>query len=340
MALVGVAAAVAAIAPARAARRVGIDQGTPAAATSRTAKAVGAQVGATDALVACGTRLLGKPVFLTIDSAFFDKPFACPEARAAFAPAMQGLGLRMFESADSAVLIPEWAFERKETGLYYAWKQIAVQMAVEEFQPIDDSGSVVKALQPGEPQLLANAIYRSARTPPLGRFSMGTDHANTSVSAPLTLTLGEVVLKPGVRSIVATWGNEGGFRRLVYGEIVDGRYTFAWDSPVISGRNPTLAFEDVDGDGVKEICLSTLLGRHDMLVSIFTRTGDELTRQERCVTEWVDDRSRKPASACPVSGEQVNLQPPVNGRRDLQVETSGGSYRLVLKGKRYIRTSR
>jgi hypothetical protein len=341
IALVGVTVAAAAVMPARASRHAGTQQGTAAAAASRTTKAIGTGLGATDALVACGMGLLEKPVFLSMDSAFFDEPFTCPVARAAFAPAMRGLGLRVFESADSAVLIPEWAFESKGTGLYYAWKDIAVQIVAGEFQQTDDGAPVVKAPQPDEREPLVKAIYRSARTPPLGRFEMGPSHANTSISESVTLTPVEVVLKPDVRSIVAVWGNEFGLRRVVYGEIVDGRYNFAWDTPVISGLTPTLAFEDVDGDGVKEICVSTRIGRDSMLVSIFSRTGIELTRQDECLTEWVDDdRAKKPTSACPVVGEYVALQPPVNGRRDLQVEARDGPYRLVLKGKRYVKATR
>jgi hypothetical protein len=295
------------------------------------------EVGATDAVVACGTKVLGKPVFLTSNSKFFDKRFTCPESREAFAPAMRTLGLRVFESAEGVVLIPEWSFEEIGNGMYYAWTHLTVRMTIDAFEQVRRDGPIGQPLTPDEQQHIAQTIYRSARTPPLGAFTMGPEAANTTISETVPLTLGAVTLKPGVRSILALWGDDEGRRRLVYGEMVQGQYTFLWDSPVLSGHRASLSFEDVDGDGVREIAFASLFGRYDMLVSIFTRAGVELTRQADCLTDWVNHKSRKPTAVCPVVGEQIDLQPAVAGKRDLLVETRDDSYRLVLKGNRYVR---
>jgi hypothetical protein len=149
------------------------------------------------------------------------------------------------------------------------------------------------------------------------------------------LAVGARSLRPGIRSAFALWGYPNGWRRLIYGELVNGRFELKWDSPILCGYRPALRFEDVDGDGTEEIAVLSTFGRHDMMMSIFSVKGEELTRQPQCVTDWTD---KEHGIACPVVAEDISFENGAGGRKDIVVEGSGeGLYRLSLDGGRYKR---
>jgi hypothetical protein len=72
--------------------------------------------------------------------------------------------------------------------------------------------------------------------------------------------------------------------RIIYGEMNDGKIKLLWDSPVVQVRYMNaLEFQDVDGDGDKEILVGGSLstGKYEWrTLSIFNVNGEEITRQD------------------------------------------------------------
>lgn len=115
---------------------------------------------------------------------------------------------------------------------------------------------------------------------------------------------------------ILAWINQlpdGSVGRFVYGEIRGDKYVALWDSPLFNGvGNPE--FQDVNGDGVKEIVMQSHLcgiGCEDKLI-IFDRNGRELTRQQNCADGgygWV----------CSIDGAEVSLVGAKDGALSIQV---------------------
>lgn len=241
--------------------------------------------------------------------------------------------LRVVESETSVILTPEWRYTHPR--FKYEWTRATVQTEVVQGSVADERA---RKLTPEQLDAAVKAIFEAARTPPLGTVPNGT--AGETVSMEVELDVVVLPLRADVASVVALWGQPGGFRRLVYGELVDGRYVFKWDSPIMSGRSATLSYADVDGDGAAEMTITSFAGRDAMKVSIFSIQGRELTRQVDCPNEWSNRASDRASVACPVVGTELTIEDASNGKRALRVDNEDGSFRMILKNGRYVRTSK
>jgi len=163
----------------------------------------------------------------------------------------------------------------------------------------------------------------------------------TEPSGGLTVKVGVWIaarqLGPDRREVVALWGRLNGWRRLVYGELRNGRFTMAWESPVLTGISPSIRRPDVNADGQPEIATESVFGFRPTatMLSVFTVDGDELTRQEECMTDLMELQGF--AVACPVIDEVVRFEEGGNGRLDILVDGDEGPSRYVLVGNRYRR---
>ena len=94
--------------------------------------------------------------------------------------------------------------------------------------------------------------------------------------------------------------------RIIYGEMQDGKVRLIWDSPVVQVRYmKNLEFQDVDGDGNKEILVDGSLneGKYEWrTLSIFNVDGEEITRQpcKENSFSWYDNPYGD--RACPITG--------------------------------------
>jgi hypothetical protein len=283
-----------------------------------------------DALTLCAAHLFGRPAFVDTSVGPLPDLSVCPSTREGLVDALKESGNRLVESDESVFVTAEQWFNEPVPHLRYKWRQAVMRTKVGDLEPSE-------GMEPAEREEIVKAILRDTRTPPAGVRIDPDDAGGTTVTS-IPLLLGAKTLRPGVKSILALWDNV----RLAYGEIVDGRYQLKWDSPLLSGRNPGLAFPDIDGDGTPEIAVGSFRGR-DRVLTIFNLRGDELTRQPEaeCGTDVsiASHFGDKPQGvACPVFAEYVHVQPAPGGGKQILVEpTNGLPYRLVFRDGRFVR---
>jgi hypothetical protein len=151
-------------------------------------------------------------------------------------------------------------------------------------------------------------------------------------------------LSDTLESVVGVLRQPNGPGRLIVGRRSRDGFTISWDSPLLNTSGLAVGFEDVDGDGVREILVRSsccgLRPSGEALV-IFSVEGDELTRQSDCVLDGiqVDEAS---SAACPVVGERLRLE---SGRDSTKViagyplgggASRAGRLRYVLKDRRFV----
>ena len=129
--------------------------------------------------------------------------------------------------------------------------------------------------------------------------------------------------KPATESVVAVLGVENELRRIAFGRLTNGRFECQWDSPIIGGRDLEVGYSDLDGDGWKEIIVSSEEGMKLPWRSFvaFSHTGQELTRESVCdsgATRGYSDG----AAACPLMGRSFEIRA-VKGSRAKEIISTG-----------------
>lgn len=242
----------------------------------------------------------------------------CPTSHSALEDLMNRDGLRLLDAGEFMYVIPSEFFPPLPAGRDAHWPQVKWRQV-----KISRVVKPAEGMTQEEANDVARMILERARLIPLD-----VDFNKTgTVLLELNVFLYQVRLSPASPLSILAWMNQlpnGSAGRFVYGEIQADKYVTLWDSPLFNGvGNPQ--FEDVDGDGIKEIVMQSHLcgnGCEDKLV-IFDRNGRELTRQQNCSAGgygWV----------CDIDGAEVSL----TGREDgtLNIEVSGWS----ADGKNHI----
>ena len=119
----------------------------------------------------------------------------------------------------------------------------------------------------------------------------------------------------------------------MYGEIRGGHYHPLWDSPLLSDWGSLgWDYKDLDGDGVKEVLVWSSRNPYYRSLVAFDIAGHQLIRETNCVGDGLQGYDET-NSACPILGEDIELDEPVNGRIDIlalsRSDTSPRRYRLI-----------
>src|SRR5262249_39943072 len=94
-------------------------------------------------------------------------------------------------------------------------------------------------------------------------------------------------------------------------------FELLWDSPLLKAFFWGLGYEDLDGDGTKELIFRSDLSREGRIYAIFDLKGRELSRQNTCETTGVFDAK---SGICAIVCEGIDIAPASkNGSRDLFV---------------------
>ena len=114
-----------------------------------------------------------------------------------------------------------------------------------------------------------------------------------------------------------------------------------WDSPLLKALFWGLGYEDLDGDGVKEIVFRSDLSKEGRFYSIFDTAGHELSRQKVCERDSLDMYDEA-TGVCAILCRGLDIQSPGrDGKRDLLVygapDAKGDKpVRLHLTGGRFL----
>src|SRR5262249_47028304 len=155
-----------------------------------------------------------------------------------------------------------------------------------------------------ELQDIASVVYRDARPGLL--FPDGYVEKDGVAKINVVLSVDARPVRPEVRSIVGVWGQARGIGRLIYGEMRAGHFELRWDSPLLKTFFWGLGYEDLDGDGTKELIFRSDLAREGRIYSIFDLQGRELSRQTPCETEGVFDAK---SGICPIVCDGIEIAP-------------------------------
>jgi hypothetical protein len=235
-----------------------------------------------DRFVACVARTLGTPVFAEPGVGHRIKAeIPCDVTRDNVATWVKDLDVTLASTPPGhpAYLLPSDYLRGDSWRMRITWGVVSIATRFETVTTSEDGRPVDAERVP----VFGAQFLRDLRPAPLiapWDPAQGTNTADVIYS----IVMQQRRLRPdGPESVIALMGvDDGGPRRLGYGEIVDGALRILWDSPVFSGFRLGLGFDDVNGDGEEEIVLAHSEGANatGYGLIIFDRAGRELTRQE------------------------------------------------------------
>jgi Tetratricopeptide repeat len=296
-----------------------------------------------DKLVACATSVFGKRALIRSDIAI-SKDVPCAGSRDALVSELKDRGIAIVEAKSYTVLLPANAMPGSGGYGAYVSDDFDIYVRVEA-DPNWIKGS--QQLSVSEQNEISDKIMQEGRWPPIFPLDVADDGihwlpAGAPVPVEILLQLNAYELKPGVESVIGVFGQRwGDVERLSYGEMRGGKYKLLWDSPLVGGRGFGLGYEDVNGDGRREIIVTWGEGRFETpALAIFTSNGDELTRQLCRAEDRNGDFPTAEGYVCAIRGERINLVDPKEGKRDILVvpyncKDSGYTDRYSLVGGRY-----
>jgi hypothetical protein len=271
----------------------------------------------TDKYLLCLRALLVKPVFRDPSSFLGATGLRCPASRDELVNDLKARGETLVETEDWAFLHPSRF--RESTGSptppLINWKRLVLVAEPRNWGGIPET----RVLTLQELQNVGRVALRDARPTPVFTQLKADAEGTATVEYLLRATavrLGAV--RP--EAVVGILGEPGWTSRLVYGELRDGEYRILWDSPLFYARMLEMGFQDVDGDGVKEVLITSRYGLNAeaIMLTIFDAQGHELTRQPRCEFDvlWGYDET---GVVCPVVAQDITVDDPRGGKRDLLV---------------------
>jgi hypothetical protein len=281
----------------------------------------------------------GKPVFVSALGSWLvetmspstGKASAACGSRDEITQAVSSKFAGFFEGSDFVFLVAPENTKLDGTYRYGTWKRLRVMTDVVDFEPLINGS---RKLTNQERTAVAAVILDQARSTPLLPPTKPDPGSETATLHQL-LILDAHRLNPTTESVIAILGQQLGDKRVIYGELRDGKYQILWDSPLLPGGIPGLGYRDVDGDGTEEISLrGSLPGQrsYDTLV-IFDKLGNELTKQSQdCEFARGGDTS---GTACPIVAYSWTFEESQNGRFEILARSDDGIERYRLVARRF-----
>jgi hypothetical protein len=293
-----------------------------------------------DRYLLCIRTILGKPVYRDPASFLRQSGFRCPASREELVKDLTTREEVLAEDEKLAFIFPRRLLRNLgPEGPTVAWKRLELVPEPRNFRGIPGT----RELSTVELQQIGQKTLAQVRPTPVVAHARPDADGVVRVEYQLRLTAARLG-QTAAESIVGILGQPNGAGRVVYGELRNGSYTVRWDSPVINALMFEMGFEDMDGDGVKDILLVSRWGRNGdfTMLSILETEGRELTRQKTCVFDnlwsYEDD-----GVVCPIVAREIIIDDPraPTGTRDLLVnqsdaQTDPGVFRYALRGGRYV----
>ena len=295
-----------------------------------------------DQFLVCARTLLRKPVFRDNWSFRNATGLSCPTSLDGLRRELATRGEYLYETNEWALLYPARFRERNgPLGPMIPWYRLALTFTTRNWGGIPDTREVTAV----DLEAIRRAVLATARLAPIRAWSRETTGDTTSIEYQLRVAA--LRLGPGPpESVIGILGEVHETGRLISGEFGSNGFKVLWDSPLLSTAYLEFGFDDVDGDGVKEILLVSTYGKlfEGQILSVFNSEGRELTRQPDCFFNdmWGFD---EPGGVCPVAADEIRFDDPRNGKKDLLVrgrqEDVGKPdfsklHRYSLQGGRYV----
>jgi hypothetical protein len=294
-----------------------------------------------DQLVSCVARTLGRPVYAEPEiGRLAPADGRCDVSVDGLAAWLKGQQILLAAAPPGQ---PGYLFPSRRIGPdnligdRIVWSKLSIVTRPEHLGNREGAHNVAETdLEP-----FAKQFLRAARPAPMYapfKPDAGTDTATLEYRVGLM----QRRMKPdGPETVIALLGSQGDPHRLAYGELVDGTLHVRWDSPVFSGWQLQIGFNDVTGDGEDEIVIGYAVGANATAAAliVFDRSGTELTRQTNCQDSLIWNPR---GEVCPIVGTDMKLVPSKDGHaKDILVYEPGAKtgtrVRYRLKDGRYQR---
>jgi hypothetical protein len=276
-----------------------------------------------DTTLNCIRTVYGKPaIWDDIDTNLLIQP--CPSSRKLLQDSLATYGIRVFDAADFVFIIPSNLFQAPAGGtepphVFLKWSTITIHLNLQSLRESDE--------MPEYASEIAKEILKRARMVP---FALGmSNHEGFPVTGAvethlnIALWVGQLGPDKG-QSVVALINARPDYftARIVYGEWRNGEYVMRWDSPLFNVLHGDAYFQDVNGDGSKEIVIeSTSYGNQEYpLLVVFDKNGRELTRQSKCETRFLYGRNfDERDGTCAIYGAAISFSENQAGPKDIYV---------------------
>lgn len=260
----------------------------------------------------------------------------CPGSESAVRELFAAHGVSILDAGDFVFVVASKLFQPPAGGTepphaFLRWRTIKIHLNLQSLTEGD-------AL-PDEAPEIGKAILDRARMIPFAVAMANNAGFPTPGAVDTNLNIAMWVGQLGPdkdKSVVAVINGRSIFStaRLVYGEMRGGRYVMLWDSPLFSVLHGNIYFQDVNGDGNKEIVIeSTTYGNQQYpIMVIFDRNGREITRQTKCDTKTsADGNINEEDGTCVIFGEEITLSDNGEGPKDIYVRNWDDGQNHVFK---------
>jgi len=319
-----------------------------------------------DKQLACMGSVLGKPVLTEFGArtglgrSLSEVRCALPVKAERLREDLRCLGLSILDAGDWYVLLESSRLEPRTPSNVlggFRWRRLVVREKVGLSRPSEqEAGS--RRLPPDQLQALGREMLRAMRPvsvplmPELVQEEKWPEYAVASPDGVTTirelyLDLDVQRLDPqGPELVIGLLRTTSrGFQgRLGVAEVPGEKLRLMWDSPVNSAFWQRVGYDDLNGDGIREIVLLADDPNRKVpymkYLTAFDKDGNELTRQEECWPAMVLWDTPE-GSACPLVGGTFDLVPAGSGRgKDIVVVDDGlldkAECRYELKAGHYM----
>ena len=294
-----------------------------------------------DSTISCIQSVFGKPAIWDSSVRYWmDFTLSpCPDSQSALEQALAEQGVRVFDAQDFAFIADALLWRPRDPNAdvhphaVLKWNSIKIHFNLQKLYEKDE-------LPEGAPQI-ASEILKSARMIPFNMSMLNNDGFPTpgAVETSLNIAIWEGRLggeKGEAQSLVALIHAQphSSTARLVYGEMRERRYVMLWDSPLFNILNGNIHFEDVNGDGQKEIVIDSMTygNREYPILVVFDRSGKELTRQKMCLTDFgFTGGYGAEDGVCAIYGTDISFSENEEGPKDIYVTNWDDNQNHVFK---------
>jgi hypothetical protein len=287
-----------------------------------------------ETIQSCAAQAFGHPVVLSDMAPLLEHEVSCSTPPEELADLLRLSGFAVFESDEWVYLIP--LGQAAGPNRVIQWNRFEIAPMLGNLE----AAALTTALKDADLQKLWRLIRSSVRMVPVTVSFLAQGPGGTG-TGQMVLDASLVKMSDTLESVVGIVREPNGPGRVIVGRRSSDGFTISWDSPLLNTRDLAVGFEDVDGDGVREILVRSAccgLRPTGEALEIFSVEGDELTRQTDCELDGNFKVAEKSSASCPVVGERLQLESgPGSTKAITGYRLKGGKkMRYVLKNRRFV----
>jgi hypothetical protein len=286
-----------------------------------------------ETIQACAAQAFGHPVVLSDWARLLDREVSCSTPPEELADLLRSAGFAVYQSDDWVYLMP--LAQAAGPLRLIQWHQFQITPMLGNL----GAAPMTTSLTDADLQKLWRLFLSSVRMVPVTVSFLASGPGGTG-EGQIVLDASLVKVSDALEPVVGVVREPNGPGRLIVGRRTGDNSTLSWDSPLLNTRDLAVGFDDVDGDGVREILVRSAccgLRPAGEALEIFSIEGDELSRQAGCELDGNFRVAEKSSAAYPIVGEQLRLEPGPGSTKAITGYrlNNHARVRYVLKNRRF-----